>query len=262
MRRTAVPEMSRPRDRLISVLKGVRTVLRRAGLEVNLYSIHASPGAQLQRLLEHFGIDLVLDVGANRGQYAAELRSHGYTGRLVSFEPLASAHANLVLAARNHANWAIAPRMALGDTEGSTDIHVAGNSLSSSILEMLPAHERAAPGSGYVGSESAPLRRLDAVADPYLADARRVLLKIDTQGYEDRVLTGAAGLLDRVTAIQTELSLVPLYAGQRLFDEMRARIEALGFVLFAIFPGYVHETTGRTLQLDGFFLRRELAQDA
>ena len=254
--------MSGRPPRLMSVLKGVRNLLRKVGIEANRYTIHTSAGAQLNRLLEHFCIDLVLDVGANRGQYAAELRSHGYAGGIVSFEPLAAAHASLTLAARGTAHWIVAPRMALGDAEGEIQIHVAGNSLSSSILDMLPAHERAAPGSAYVASEAVPLRRLDGAAGEFFIGSTRVLLKIDTQGYEDRVLTGAAGLLDRVTAIQTELSLVPLYAGQLLFDEMRERIEALGFVLFAIFPGYVHEETGRTLQLDGFFLRRELAQDA
>jgi FkbM family methyltransferase len=235
-------------------LRKLRTRLRKVGIEVNRYTIHTSTGIQLDRLLRHCGIDLVLDVGANTGQYAAELRAHGYAGRIVSFEPLAAAHAQLSRAAG--AGWEVAPRMAIGDSEGTVTIHLAGNSVSSSILDMLPAHERAAPGSAYVAAETVPLKRLDGVAGGYLGDSRRVLLKIDTQGYEDRVLAGAAGLLDRVAAIQTELSLVPLYAGQLLFDEMRRRIELLGFELFAVFPGYVDERTGQTLQLDGFFLRR------
>ena len=92
-----------------------------------------------------------------------------------------------------------------------------------------------------------------------MTGAKSVLLKIDTQGYEDRVLIGAAGVLDKLTALQVELSLVPLYAGQPLFDEMRKKIEMMGFVLFAIFPGYVHERTGQTLQIDGFFVRRDMA---
>jgi FkbM family methyltransferase len=241
--------------RILSAAKALRTWLRKAGIEAGRYDIHTSAGAQLNRLLEHLRIDLVLDVGANRGQFAAELRSHGYRGRIVSFEPLSGAHASLVRAARSDANWRIAPRMALGDTEGNVDLHVAGNSLSSSILDMLPEHEHAAPGSGYVGNESVPLRRLDRVAGEFLAGGQRVLLKIDTQGYEDRVLAGAAGILERITALQCELSLVPLYSGQPLFDEMRGRLEAMGFELFALFPGYVHEQTGRTIQLDGVFVR-------
>ncbi len=237
-------------------LRRFRLLLRKAGIEANRYTIHTSAGAQLDRLLKHCGIDLVLDVGANTGQYGDELRSHGYAGRIVSFEPLAAAHEALERAARGSPGWIVAPRMAIGDADGEIEMHVAGNSVSSSILDMLPAHERAAPGSAYIAHEKVPLRRLDGVAGQYLAGARRVLLKIDTQGYEEHVLTGATGVLDRVTAIQTELTLVPLYSGQRLLDEMRARIEAMGFELFAIFPGYVDETSGQTLQLDGFFLRR------
>ena len=236
----------------------IRNLLRRAGIEAYRYTVQTSTGAQLQRLLQFCRIDLVLDVGANRGHYATELRANGYAGRIVSFEPLATAHAKLEDAARGDAGWQVAPRMALGDADGEITIHVAGNSLSSSVLDMLPEHERAAPGSAYVASETVPLKRLDKVAGDFLKESRRALLKIDTQGYEERVLTGAQGMLDSVVAIQSELSLVPLYAGQPLFDEMRSKIEAIGFVLSAVFPGYVHEQTGQTLQIDGFFVRREL----
>jgi FkbM family methyltransferase len=237
----------------------IRSLLRRAGIEAYRYSIHTSAGAQRQRLLQHLAIDLVLDVGANCGQYAADLRAHGYKDRIVSFEPLAAAHARLAAAARGDPGWRVAPRMALGDSHGETRVHVSANSLSSSILDMLPEHERAAPGSGYVADETVPLRRLDDVVPGFVAGARRVLLKIDTQGYEDRVLAGATALLSEVAALQAELSLVPLYEGQLLFDALRAYIEGLGFRLFAIFPGFVHEHTGQTLQIDGFFVRRAQA---
>ena len=239
----------------------IRNLLRKIGFEAYRYTIQTSSGAQLQRLLRFCRIDLVLDVGANRGHYASELRANGYAGRIVSFEPLAVPHAQLKHVARADENWQVAPRMALGDADGETVIHVAGNSLSSSILDMLPEHERAAPGSAYVATETVPMRRLDQVAGDFLKGSRRALLKLDTQGYEDRVLAGAQGILQNVVAIQAELSFVPLYAGQPLFDKMRSKIEAMGFVLYAVFPGYVHEQTGQTLQIDGFFIRREHADN-
>ncbi len=236
-------------------------MFRKAGIEIYRRTIHTSTAAQLNRLLEFCAIDLVLDVGANSGHYAAQLRANGYMGRIVSFEPLSDAHARLKKAAQADAGWQVAPAMALGSADGDAVINVAGNSLSSSILQMLPEHEQAAPGSSFVSRENVPMRRLDAVAGSYFADARRVLLKIDTQGYEDRVLAGARAVLDRVLAIQAELSLVPLYAGQPLFDEMRSNLEDVGYELFAVFPGYVHERSGRTLQLDGFFVRRDAIPD-
>jgi len=234
----------------------IKRLLKRAGYEVHRTSIHTSAAAQLARIIECVGIDLVLDIGGNVGQFATSLREHGYRGRIVSFEPLSSAHARLLATAQGDDLWQVAPRMALGDAEGEVSIHVAGNSLSSSVLDMLPEHLRAAPGSGPVGSETVTLRRLDHVAPEYLGAAKAVMLKIDTQGYEDRVLAGAAGVIDRMIAIQVEMSLVPLYAKQPLFDELRKEIEVMNFTLFAIFPGYIHDVTGRTLQVDGLFLRR------
>lgn len=238
------------------MIEHFKRVLRHFGIEAHRYTVQTSPGAQLFRLVKRYGIDLVFDVGANTGQYATHIRTHGYSGRIVSFEPLSSAYAGLVTSACGDRQWQVAPRMALGDAEGKINIHIAGNSMSSSILDVLPAHERAAPGSEFVGSETVPLRRLDHVAEEYLEGSRGVLLKIDTQGYEDRVLAGAKGVLDGIRAIQTELSLVPLYADQMLFEDMCRKIEAMGFELIAIFPGYIDELTGQTLQVDGFFASR------
>ena len=117
----------------------------------------------------------------------------------------------------------------------------------------------AAPGSAYVATETVPLGRLDNVAGKYFAESRRTLLRIDTQGYENRVLAGAEKVMDRVIAIQTGLSLLPLCAGQPLMDEMRSRVTRMGYELVAVFPGYVHAQTRATPQLDGYFVRRDIA---
>ena len=229
---------------------------RRVGYEIRRYSPQISPDAQLACILRHLRIDLVMDIGANIGQYGRTLRSLGYRGRIVSFEPLSSAYAQLVESSKGDNLWEIAPRMALGDSESEVSIHLSRNSISSSILNMLPQHERGAPDSVYIGKETAPLARLDSVAFSYLRQASSVLLKIDAQGYEDRVLAGAQSVLDRVCSIQIELSLVPLYEGQVLFDEMRRRLGSMGYELSAMFPVYVDEMTGQTLQIDGLFVRQ------
>ena len=241
------------------MLDQIKNLLRLLGYEAHRYTVQTSSGAQLSQLIKQVGIDRVLDVGANTGQYAKHIRAHGYAGRILSFEPLSAAHARLLQTARKDQRWSIAQRMALGDAQGEITIHVAGNMISSSVLDMLPVHEAAAPGSKFTSSEIVPIARLDQVAADFLGTSRAAFLKMDTQGYEDRVLDGAQGVMDRICGIQTELSLTALYEGQLLFDEMRARIEEKGFVLYAILPGYVHPVTSRTLQIDGIFLRRELA---
>lgn len=235
--------------------RAVKRVLRGFGYDVIQYRPSSSDAAKLTALMRHAGVDLVLDVGANEGQFAQELRDGGYRGRIVSFEPLRDAHAKLARAAAGDAAWTVHERCAIGDHDGEVEIHVAGNSVSSSIRPMLEQHAQSAPESRYVGTERVPLRRLDDIAMAHAEGARSLHLKIDTQGFEGAVLRGAPRLLQRARVVQLELSLVPLYEGQELWEHFMALMQAQGFVPWTLLPGFVDPQTGRTLQLDGVFLR-------
>jgi FkbM family methyltransferase len=233
----------------------IRRLLRRLGYDAHRYIPVLSPGAQQAAIFRSLGINLVLDVGANAGQFGAALREAGYTGRIVSFEPLDAARQRLLASSAGDPAWEVADRAAIGSEDGEIEIHVSANSFSSSALDVLPAHLRSAPESRYVGSERAPLRRLDGIAGHYLRPDSVTLLKIDTQGYEDRVLDGAAGILSHVAAIHLELSVVPLYAGQKLLPEMLERLRGLGFSPWALWPAFVEPGSARLLQVDATFLR-------
>jgi len=235
--------------------EGVRNILRNAfGLEVRRLK-NVSPAAQLVVSLNKFDIDLVLDVGANRGQFASEIRQYGYKGKIVSFEPLTQANAELQRASAGDAMWEVYSRCALGDYNGEVEINIAGNSESSSILPMLESHRSAVPISAYKGKEVVPIMTLDSVAGEFLKDARSPFLKIDTQGFEWQVLDGARDTLQHIQGISAELSLVPLYEGQHLWREVIDRLEALGFNLWAFSPVFFDYSQGRTLQVDGIFYR-------
>ncbi|MEO8331311.1 MAG: FkbM family methyltransferase [Gallionella sp.] len=225
------------------------------GLEVRRLKSISSPAAQVVASLRQFDIDLVLDVGANKGQFAAEIRQCGYAGRIVSFEPLSQAHGELMRACADDALWEAYPRCALGDHIGEVEINIAGNSESSSILPMLEAHRSAAPESAYQGKEIVPIKTLDAVAGQYLKDARAPFLKIDTQGFEWQVLDGARDALPHIKGILVELSLVQLYGGQHLWREVIDRLDAEGFTLWSFKPAFVDLSQGRILQVDGVFYR-------
>ena len=69
------------------------------------------------------------------------------------------------------------------------------------------------------------------------------------------MLNGATGIIDRIMGIQLELSFVPLYEGQSLFDDLTARLKEMGFELWAMSPVLVDPQTGRLLQIDATFLR-------
>lgn len=214
-------------------------------------------GDDLPDLLSRFRIDLVLDVGANAGQFALELFGAGYPGDIVSFEPLSDAHALLLRASRDDPRWTIGRRCALGDRSGVTMLNIAGNSQSSSLLPMLAAHQQAAPASRYVGAEQVEVRRLDdLVRRDDLAD-RRVFLKLDVQGYERHVVDGAGGLVNELTGIQFEMDVEQLYDGGALMGDMLSLAAGMGFSLYSLKPGFRDQSDGRLLQVDGVFFRSD-----
>jgi FkbM family methyltransferase len=210
------------------------------------------------KLLQGYGIDLILDVGANTGQYAERMRGIGYAGEIVSFEPMRAAYERLTGNASGDGLWSCRD-FALGDAESESRIHVSGNSVSSSILPMLPEHEKHAPASKVTNDETIRVKRLDGLPDwNAWAGKKGIWLKIDVQGYEDHVLAGASGCLDRVAAIQLELSLRPLYSNQLTLIPMLERLEELGFDPVAFEPGFTDKQSGELLQVDGIFRNRRM----
>jgi FkbM family methyltransferase len=233
----------------------IKKVLLGLGLELHRFDPAASKTARLVAALDKCGIDTILDIGANEGQFGEELRAGGYTGSLISFEPMVDAHGNLEARSKGDARWQVAPRCAIGASRGTIVLNVSANSVSSSVLPMLEAHRKAAPDSAYSREETVPMLPLDVAAAPLIGNEASILLKIDTQGYEWQVLDGAAGLLVQARAVMLELSLVPLYEGQHLWLECIARLEAMGFTLWALEPVFIDRENGRTLQMDGLFIR-------
>ena len=230
-------------------------LVHRSGFDVHRLNTYANPAYQLLAGLKRFEVDLVVDVGANVGQFASELRSVGYQGRIVSFEPLSAAHAGLTRAAAGDSRWEVAPRVAVGDRDGEITINVAGNSVSSSVLPMLEVHAVAEKRAVYVNQETVRLSQIDTLAISYLQGARRPFVKIDTQGFEWQVLDGMAETLPRAVGVLCEMSLVPLYGGQRLWEDIIDRLRAAGFTLWSVQQGFTDPRDGRTLQLDGIFFR-------
>lgn len=238
---------------------GVEALIRRAanrlGLDLTRYRPHNTELGRLQAMLRHHEVDVVLDVGANIGQFAAGIRRMGYSGQIISYEPLAEAHARLLAASASDPEWQVAERVIVGDAAGFAEVKVAENSVSSSVLTMLSTHSSAAPGSSTVATERVSVQTLDSLAISLLEPDARVFIKVDTQGYENRVLDGATTLLERACGVQLEVSLVPLYEGQASREALMARMEAAGFSVWSLWPGFFDPVNGRLLQFDAIFFR-------
>lgn len=227
--------------------------LRKRGIDLARYRPDRHPDARRSAFMRHLGIDLVVDVGANTGQYGSGLRRSGYGGRIVSFEPLPDAFNRLLEHAANDQKWEVR-NCALGSKPGESLINVAGNSTSSSLLKMLPTHERAAPQSRYLRQEPVSVDVLDRVLPEIRGAAQRIWLKIDTQGFELEVLKGAKESLRDVLAIQLEFSLQPLYDGAPSFNDLWSLLQGEGFRLTAADAGFTDVSTGEMLQADLTFI--------
>lgn len=233
----------------------LRRLLRMFGHDLVPWPPKVRHWQHLVALFGRHGVDLVLDVGANTGQYAGYLRTAGYTGRIVSFEPLSDAHEHLQRHAAKDAAWSVAPRLALGDRIGQTDINISAERDMSSILPFTDEAMRFTPSSKPVGTEQVAVTTLDEVWEKYVSADDCAFLKIDTQGYEETILDGARDSLGRLRGLQLELSMVPIYEGEANWRTLVDRMEAAGFVLTYIIPGYYSRHVGRMLQFDGIFFR-------
>lgn len=195
---------------------------------------------------------MVIDAGANRGQFTLYALARFPSADIIAFEPLPKAREHMVRLFQGEARVEVVP-FALGETEGEVDIHLSGRDDSSSILPIGGRQVSLFPGTEEVGTVRASLRTLDDV----LADrdiAHPALLKIDVQGFELPVLRGADHTLRSLDQILIEASFVELYEGQALFPEVSRHLEERGFHLVSGRISTV-DSSGRWLQGDFLFER-------
>lgn len=238
------------------ITKIIKSFFKKVGFEIKRDSIVHSQYSRLSRILIDFQINLVYDIGANTGQFGNELRELGYQGKIVSFEPLPDAYDILVANSKKDLLWDIAPRTAIGNENGEIEINIAGNSASSSILEMHNTHLKAAPVTATIGTAKVQIKKIDFFCNDYLKTDSNLFVKVDTQGYEDNILNGGPITIARTKVLQIEISLTELYQGQKLILEMIAKVQNLGFELWGLEPVFVNPETGQMLQVDAVFVRK------
>mgnify|MGYP003434643635 FL=1 len=205
--------------------------------------------------IKYFEINKILDIWANIGQYAQSMREQGFRGEIISFEPLCNAFEYLKNQAEKDSKWKV-HNMAIGNIDWTALINVAKNSQSSSILEMLPLHIKVAPDSVFIGTENIVMRKLDTIIDEFYDEGDNILLKIDAQWYEKNILDGAVRAIKNIRWIKLEMSMVPLYKWETLFEDMIKYVQSKNFILFSLEYTYSDAQTGQLLQVDGTFYNR------
>ena len=231
----------------------IKKILGKIGIQVKRY-----PDEDLKRrmkIISHFKIDTLFDIGANTGQYGRKMRELGYRGRIVSFEPVASSFEALKKTSTSDNNWTV-NKYALGKENSKSIINISENSYSSSILNLLPTHLESAPQSKYVTQEEIEIKKIDSIFASFYNNEDKVMLKIDTQGFEKNVLEGASMSLSNIKIIQLEMSIIPLYENEMLFNKMIDYLSHKEFQLYSLENGFSDSTTGQLLQVDGIFTKK------
>lgn len=235
-------------------IKKINSLIKPLGIE--LRKINSSDITRRMKLFECFKINKVFDVGANVGNYSLELRKFGFNGQIVAFEPLTQPFDKLSFVSSKDKKWDIL-KIALGDKDETAIINIAGNLDSSSLLNMLPSHLKSAPQTKYIGKEKIIIKKLDSIFDKYYHNLDNIYMKIDTQGFEKKVLEGSRLSLKKIVGLQIEMSLIPLYEDSPLYLEMINYLSNIGFQLFSLENGFSDPNTGQLLQVDGVFFRTD-----
>jgi FkbM family methyltransferase len=261
-RRRALVQMGRGdlRTHLLVDHKAARAHMREHQRHLYQYLVDEHVGWMLREL----GVNVVLDVGANAGQFAAHLRDTGYRGRIVSFEPLPHVVMRLREAAKDDPDWLVYDH-ALGDAEGEVEMNVTGGPGVTSSL--LPASDFGKDWSSRLQQttrQTIRVRRLDDVFEDAVAgvDSPRVYLKMDTQGFDLQVFAGAGDFVKQVIGMQSEVSSVPIYDGMPRLPEQIAVYEAAGFENTGMFPVTRDPKTHRVIEFDVVMIRVDALDSA
>jgi FkbM family methyltransferase len=226
------------KDALLKSLHRQRLWLRRYGFEVISKERGTLLGLHLSRLFDQYQINVVIDVGARRGEYGKWLRRNGYKGWIISFEPVAESFGFLAKTAARDPRWQ-AYNLALGRERGEGKINVTRLTFFSSFRNPSPyAFEAFGSQPTVKSSETVTVSTLDEMFDQIMSGKSdpHVYLKLDTQGWDLEVLEGAAQSLTRVTALQTEIATLAIYEGMPMMRDSLDFLERTGFAISGLFP--------------------------
>ncbi|MGD0973174.1 MAG: FkbM family methyltransferase [Candidatus Korobacteraceae bacterium] len=237
------------------IRRKVRAISRRFGYAIlDLHKDQATdlfvPG-HLMKIFDRLKINCVIDVGANRGDYAATLRHFGYTGRVVSIEPLPDVYAQLRERAAGDPGWDTL-NFAVGQKEEVRPLKVYASRPLSSFLSPVPGIDEIVLESEVTDVIPVTVKTIDAIFKDLVRGISdpRVFLKLDTQGCDLEVMKGSLASLKQVHGIQSEISVIPLYEGMPDYVQSLDFFYKLGFLPTGFFAVTGHRNTGRVIEFD------------
>jgi FkbM family methyltransferase len=231
------------------------------GMYLKLKKLNATTSDDFRtaQILNTFGFDLVLDIGANTGQFAESLLDFGYKGRVVSFEPTSKAYELLQKRAAKYKQWTVAVKCAIGNFDGDVEINLSYETQYNSIKTIKNNINQ------YIeqyAKETVKIYKMDSLKDKYYSNKDKIFLKTDTQGFEKEVLEGSLDLLDKVDGVKLESPLQAIYNDvQWGFKDIVDFFYRKGFVVVSSESLTANYKNGTILELDLIFLKKELFEN-
>jgi FkbM family methyltransferase len=207
---------------------------------------------ELMKFINEVDTDLILDIGANRGQFGKAIINYGYKKNLLSFEPLSNMYKILESESEKHPNWHLYERCCVGNEEKTTTINVSNLVGNSSVLDIKSTKFNV-NNSHYIAKEEVPQITLANLNNHALIkNSKNVFIKMDIQGFEHFVIEDLPNINFNVVGFYIELSLVNLYDGQKDYLYICNQLKQLGYDLVYIMPESIR--SNRMIQVNGIFL--------
>lgn len=234
-----------------------RKGIRFFGFDVIKFPPQNNFDKRLVEILNETQVDLILDIGANRGQFGQKIISSGYSKKLLSFEPVSTVYELLKKNAKQFSNWYVYERCCIGDQEGENYINVSNLTGNSSVLDIKSTQYNV-KNSHYVSKENVKQITLETLnEEQLLMNSNRVFVKMDIQGFEHYVLFCLEKVNYSIVGFYIELSLVKLYDNQEDYLYICNFLKKHGYDLVFVEPESVR--AGRMIQFNGVFLKNDLS---
>lgn len=253
--------LRKERDQLRKLLPAEKNAISHVSLKKQRRAMQRLGALQIIWILKHYGVNCVLDVGANIGQYGSGLRKAGYEGHIVSFEPIPEFAAKLLERSATDPKWHVF-ETALGSYDGEIQMRVQGWSTSAWTTSSSYGVENFSHLAEHAKDEltTVSINRLETLFPEILklvetdGDSPRIYLKMDSQGFDLETFRGIGRYLDVIVAMQSEMALIKLYENMPGMFEALDEYQNKGFEINGFYP-VVTAADGRAIEFDGVLVR-------